>query len=399
MKKRKFIAVLFILLFIVSQIAVSQDIKVPEEGLKSITPEEMKAHDYYLAADRMKGRDTPSPELDSCAVYIANQFKSYGLEGAAAHDNYFQYFNLVRTALSTPNIFILNVTGSEKKYRIKYDFTPMHNTANKKIENKKLVFAGYGITAPEYNYDDYKGVDVKGKVVLIFKNEPQANDSTSVFEGLKRTDYSKIRVKTENALEHGAAGIVFLPDPNRPFKKPPNTWPSLMRHAMKDAVPLTLEENGGNNLVCVNIGKNLAKDILSGTGKTCAGLFRQIDSTLSPCSFEIPGKTVTLQTSLNSHPIPVKNVVALLKGSDPVLKNQYIVIGAHYDHIGTQNGNVYNGADDNASGTSGVMEIAEAFSKCNPPPKRSVIFITFAGEEKGLFGSRYFAGHPVPCKA
>jgi len=400
MKKSKLIALLCaVLLISANQIALSQSINVPDQGLKSITPKEMKAHVYYLADDRMKGRDTPSPELDSCAAYIANQFKSYGLEGVASPDNYFQYFNLGRTSLSSPNTFFLNQAGTEKEYRIKYDFVPMHNTANKKVANVKIVFAGYGITAPEYNYDDYNGIDAKGKVVLIFKNEPQINDSTSIFEGLKSTDHSKIRVKTENALEHGAVGIIFLPDPKKPFKRPPNSWPSLMRHAIKDAVPLTLEETETNKLVCVNIGKNLAKDILSETEYTCKRLFMEIDSTLSPCSFEIPDKTVTIQTSLSSHPIPVKNVAALIKGSDPVLKNQYIVIGAHYDHIGTQNGNVYNGADDNASGTSGVMEIAQAFSVCNPPPKRSVIFITFAGEEKGLFGSRYFAGHPVPCKA
>jgi len=398
MTNKKITIFLSVLLFLISiQIIYAQNISVPDEGLQSITPAEMKAHDYFLADDKMKGRDTPSSELDSCAAYIAEQFKSYGLKGAVSPDNYFQYFNLLRTSLSAPNTFSLTTPKGTKPYRIKYDFVPLHTTANKKIENASIVFAGYGITAPEYNYDDYKNIDVNGKVVLIYKNEPQINDSTSIFDGTKNTDYSKIRVKIETAMEHGASGIIFLPDPTKPFRKPPNSWPSLMRHAPKKAVPLTLEESDNKKLVCVSIGKALSNDLFAETGKTSLDLFYQIDKTLKPNSFEIPDKKVTIQTTLIADRTPVKNVVAMIEGSDPLLKNEYVVIGGHYDHIGTQHGKVYNGADDNASGTSGVLEVAEAFAECREKPRRSVIFITFAGEEKGLFGSRYFADNPVPC--
>jgi len=382
-----------------SCVVSAQDVSVPQKGLDSITPGEMKHHVYVLADDGMQGRDTPSPELDSAAAYIAGEFESYGLEKLTPENGYYQYFNVLRSKLSEPNTFSICTVGDSEEYRLKYDFVPMYTTANSKVDNKEVVFAGYGITAPEYGYDDYEGIDVQDKIVCMFKNEPQMDDSASVFEGLKSTDYSKIRLKTENALEHGAVGIIFLSDPTKPFRRPPNSWPSLMRNAPENAVPLTLEEHNDKKLVCMSVGRNLSNDLFEGSGMTPLSAFDAIDSTGAPCSMVLSGRTVTMQTMLDANPASVKNVAAMIRGSDPALQNEYIIIGGHYDHVGVQNNEIYNGADDNASGTAGVMEIAEAFACCGEKPKRSVIFIAFAGEEKGLFGSRFFASNPVPCKA
>lgn len=369
---------------------------VPVSGLSSITPEEMKAHDVFLASDAMRGRNTPSPELDSCASYIAGQFASYGLAPADPEHGYYQIFNLLRTRLGSPNSFSASLGGTEKQYTIKRDFVPNHETGNGSLTNVPAVFVGYGITAPEYGYDDYAGIDVTGKVVMMFKKEPQVDDPESAFEGLKTTDYARNRVKIENALDHGAVGIIFMPDPNAVFRRPPNSWPSLLRNPPPNAVPVTLETHVGKKLVCITVGKKAAEELIAVSGKTATDLFSDIDSSGHPMSCDIPGLAVSITTTLEGDKIPVKNVVGFWEGSDPELKNELIIIGGHYDHIGTQNDTIiFNGADDNASGTAGVMEVAEAFTEAGRHPKRSLLFITFAGEEKGLFGSRFYVENPL----
>ena len=390
---RKIPYFIFILSLMVSSILWSQE--VPNKGIQSITPEEMKAHVYYMASDEMRGRNTPSPELDTCAAYIAREFKSYGLKPVGKENSYFQTFFIQRTRLGKVNTLAVTTPQGTTPFRLKNDFVPLHVTANRKISDVPVVFAGYGITAPEYGYDDYNGVDAKGKVVLIFINEPQEKDTASVIEGSKNTDYSRIRVKLENAMDHGAVGILLTSSPLSRSRRPPNFWPSLMRNAPKNAVPMTREESAEKKIVCIRIGKKLAEELFNGTGKTLLELHEKIDATLTPQSFEISDMTVTTETSLDANKTPTQNVVGYWEGSDPKLKDELIIIGGHYDHVGVRGEEVYNGADDNASGTAGVMEIAEAFTKCSQRPKRSLLFMAFAGEEKGLFGSNHYTDVPI----
>jgi hypothetical protein len=354
----------------------------------------MKAHVYYLASDQMRGRNTPSPELDSCAAFIAHEFAFYGLKPVGTNRSYLQTFNLLRSRLAEPNTLVLSLSNKDTSYQIKDDFVPLHLTANRKV-SAPIIFAGYGITAPEYKYDDYAAIDATGKIVLLFTDEPQEKDSTSIFDGAKNTDHARLQIKAENALDHGAVGLLLVSTPLRRFRRPPNPWPSLMRTAPKDAVPLTLEEKIENRIVCVQIGKELIDALLQGTTHTLEELHQTIDQTLAPQSFDIQGKRITMETALESEKFPTQNVVGFWQGADPILKNEIIVIGAHYDHVGVLNDSIYNGADDNASGTAGVMEIAEAFTQCNTRPKRSILFMAFAGEEKGLFGSRYYTDDPI----
>ena len=367
---------------------------IPPKGLESITAPEMKNHVIYLASDQMRGRDTPSPELDSCASYIAGAFDSYGLLPVSEDTLFYQHFNLLQARLSEPNT--LSILGEEETgYVLKDDFVPLHTTANGSV-TAPLVFAGYGITAPEYGYDDYDGIDAEGSTVLIFTGEPHEKNSSDVFEGLSNTEHAKIHNKVQNAIDHGAVGLLLVSSPIRRFRRPPNPWPSLMRHAIANAVPLTLESRRGKRIVCVRIGKQLADDIIAGSGHSIESLHSAIDSTLNPQSFKIVGKNISMETQLTADQIPTQNVVGLWEGSDPVLKEEVVIIGAHYDHVGVRNDTlIFNGADDNASGTAGVMEIAQAFSESTHRPKRSVLFITFAGEEKGLFGSRFYTDSPL----
>jgi len=357
-------------------------------GIESISTQEIKQHLDFLASDGMLGRDTPSPELDSCAQYIADQFKSFGCKPVKGN-SYFQYFNVTRNTLSEPNILKTIAENDTASYEIKHDFVPVYLTANRLV-TAPVVFAGYGITAPEYNYDDYGDINAEGKIVLIFTHEPQENDSTSIFDGIKETDYSKILTKTLNAINHGAVGVIFVTAPNHPFHRPPNPWPSLLRHPVEDAVPLSVEEKQENKTVVMRIGKKLAETIIKPTGNTMEQLQNAIDSTLKPASRLIPGIKVSMQTTLEFNREKTQNVCGVLEGSDPELKQEYIVMGAHYDHLGVKNDTIiYNGADDNASGTIGVITMAKVFS--SEKHKRSLLFCTWAGEEKGLFGSRYYA--------
>jgi Zn-dependent M28 family amino/carboxypeptidase len=164
-----------------------------------------------------------------------------------------------------------------------------------------------------------------------------------------------------------------------------------MKKAPKDAVPLTIEEKMENKIVTMRIGKQLADALFKGTGKTMSELHSLIDADLTPQSFEIPGKTIVMETTLSSERKPTQNVMGLLEGSDTELKEEIVVICAHYDHLGAPNDTtIYNGADDNASGTVGVMCLAKAFHACKERQKRSILFCAWAGEEKGLFGSRYY---------
>lgn len=392
-KNRKtYLYVALFLPLIMFSLLYGQDI--PNEGIRSITPQEMKAHVYYLASDAMKGRDTPSPELDTCAAYVARQFASYGLESIDPENTYYQSFNVLRARLSEPNTLKITTAHSDTIYQIKNDFVPLHLTANHKV-SAPIVFGGYGITAPEYDYDDFGTIDAQGKIVFIFSSEPQEKDTTSIFEGSKQTEHSKLRVKVQNAMDHGAVGLILVSNPLRRFRRPPNPWPSLMRRAPKNAVPLTLEEKAEKKIVCIQIGKRLANKLLKGTGHTLENLFKKIDDTIKPQSFDITGITVTMETQLAAEKYSTQNVIGLWKGTDPELLNEFVVIGAHYDHVGVNNDSIYNGADDNASGTAGVMEIAQAFTQSKLRPKRSILFMAFAGEEKGLFGSRYYNDNPL----
>ncbi len=392
MKRGLYFAVSILISLIFSSQRSLAQISIPQQGLDAIIADEMLSHVKFLASDEMMGRDTPSPELDSCAVYIVNYFSSLGLQPVATADKNFHHFSLLKTRLAGEQKLTLTVNGLEKPYEIKTDFVPLYLAANREVK-APVVFAGYGITAPEYNYDDYQSIDVKEKIVLVFSSEPQEKDSTSIFNGIKETDHSKLNDKVLNAIDHGAIGFIFVTNPSHRFRRPPNPWPSLMKTAPEEAIPFTLGEKEENKIVGVRIGKQLADDMMSACGKTMEEIYQRIDQELKPQSIELPGVIATIATSLESDSFKTQNVVAFLEGSDPKLKNEIVIIGGHYDHLGARDDTtIYCGADDNASGTAGVIAVAKAFASCKERPKRSILFMCFAGEEKGLFGSRYYAG-------
>lgn len=344
-------------------------------------PERYLAHIKVLASPEMKGRATGSPELEKAAHYIEEQFRADGLHPAP------QPFAVTTNAkLGHGNRFEYSIKGEQHNLESGKQFIPFNFSASGKVSGE-LVFAGYGITAPEYNYDDYSGIDVKGKIVLVLAHEPQEYDEKSVFSGKVYTDHAQYYSKAANARAHGAKAVLLVSD--------------RLNH---DSETERLEPFGRTSgpanagIPFVAVREEVVNAWFSAAGKSIRDVEKQIDADLQPRSFALDKVEVHENIDVERAVKTVQNVTAYLAGETP----EYVIIGAHYDHLGLGEqysmapslaGTVHPGADDNASGTAGVLELARRFA-AGPKPKRGILFITFAGEELGLLGSGYYANHP-----
>jgi len=370
-----------------------------DRGLDVVTASLVKRYVDVLASDSMMGRNTPSSQLNSAAQFIADEFKSDGLE--AFRESYFQQFGLNIINLGNDNRLRITKDGKEQSYTLKSEFVPFEMTANRDASGP-IVFAGYGITAPEYQYDDYAKIDVRGKIVVVLRHEPCEDDPNSRFDGKNSTQYSNIDEKAGIAMEHGAAALFVVTDPLNHSNLIPRgfPWPSLSKVIPVDALPMTLGVEESKKIPVVHVGTEVIKQLFGGI-EALKALQARIDSTMTPQSFSIPGANGYVKTSTTIRKFTTQNVLGYCEGSDPELKNELLIIGAHYDHIGYKKGvaigqdSIYNGADDNASGTSGMMALAKAFGTLEQKPKRSILFIAFAGEEEGLLGSLAYVGNPL----
>ena len=370
---------------------------ITEPGLQSITPAEIKEVVEAIASDSMKGRSTPSTELNIAARYIADKLKSCGMQ--PVNNSYFQEVKLQRVNLGSSNILKITNNNSEKEFIIKDDFIPFEMTADTEVE-ASVVFAGYGISSKEYNYDDYENIDVKGKIVFILRHEPGEDNLHSIFDGFYNTTYSYIETKVENAIKHGVAGILICNDPlNHNYMKPVGfPWPSLSKIIPEEALPFNIVTDKKNKIPVIDVGEEVIKYLFVSID-SLKNIQKRIDEKTKPSSFIIHNTKIKLRTSLEIRNKSSKNVVGYFEGNKN--KDELLVIGAHYDHIGFmknyEQGSdfIFNGADDNASGTAGVIAIAKAFSTMKTKPERSILFILFSGEEKGLLGSQYYVSKPL----
>ena len=342
----------------------------------------------YLASPEMRGRATGSPELEKAAAYIRDQFRGMNLKPVSG-DSYYQDFDVTTSArLGKKNELTYSTAASREALRFQQDFIPLNLSAAGEVSGT-VVFAGFGITAPEYNYDDYSGLDVKGKIVLLLRHEPQEFDEKSVFEGKVYTAHSQIFSKAANAKFHGAKAVLLVND--------------VGTHS-GDADDL--EKFGGAEgpdnagIEFVQVKASIVNRWLALSGKNLEAIESGIDKDLHPESFALPETLrLDLDVDIGREVKTVHNVAAYLPGDT----SEYVVIGAHYDHLGlggqfsmapSLTGTVHPGADDNASGTAGVIELARWFSQ-QPKHQRGILFLTFAGEELGLLGSSYYVNHPL----
>lgn len=350
----------------------------------------------YLASDELNGRGDGTPELDRAAEYIARTFRKFNLQPLGEDKTFLQHFSITISAkLGAHNSLSIEQAGNRHALTLDTDFRPFSFSSSRAL-SAPLVFAGYGITAPELNYDDYKGLDAQGKVVIVLRHEPQEHDQQSVFAGKKLTTYSQIVSKIINAKNHGAAGFVLVNDLGNHPDDPDELLPFDKVAGPRDV-----------GIIALQVKQAVVDEWLKNAATDLESLRRAIDRDLSNRSFALdPSMILSIQTDLERIQTPVANVIGYLPGRDSNLKNQYIVIGAHYDHLGRgerhslaprQIGMVHHGADDNASGVSGMLQLAREFSKHRDRLKRSIVLGAFAGEELGLLGSDYYTSHsPIP---
>jgi hypothetical protein len=366
-----------------------------QPGYDSIQPAHLKADLTFLSSDALEGRLSLQRGSEIAIQWISSEFAKAGLKPLVG-DSYLQPVPLIEfSADRALTSLTLTRDGHSEVFHAPDAFATF---AHEVTISGRVVFAGYGITAPELNYDDYAGVDAKGKIVLIFNHEPQEADPNSVFNGVGNTRYTNNNYKLFNAERHGAVAVLTMPDPNH--QGPVRTAaPGGRGQAQAAQRPRILSESlaeGGPTIPLFTLGRSVSDSLFEAAGKKASEVEKAINAKPAPNSFDVPGVTIELHTATaeqrraNSY-----NVVGLIEGSDPVLKAETIVFSGHFDHDGTGPAGIYHGADDNGSGTVGVVALANAFAANPVKPRRSLLFIVFAAEERGLLGSYYYVSHPL----
>lgn len=351
-----------------------------------ITTKNLNLYVSILASDSLKGRKPGTPEMNVAAEVILSVFKSAGLKPMA--DQGYQYFDIV-TDVVLGNTNSLSVGDWSASFR--KEFTPLAFSSGGEV-NAEVVFAGYGfdLDLDSLKWNDYRGVDVKGKWVMIFRADPELENTDSKF-----IPFSDTRAKVLTAKDKGAAGVLLV----------------TPRGLDKDdkLMPLIVENNEvTSGIPVLSIRHEVADHVLALKGITVDSAEKIIVSGKKPFSFST-GALLKCKVDISQKHARTANVVAMLEGSDPVLKDEYLVVGGHYDHLGFGGPNsgsrmpdtsaIHNGADDNASGTALVMAMAGRLSAEKKKLKRSIIFVAFSGEEMGLLGSKYFVNNcPVDVK-
>lgn len=374
-------------------------VRASADGQSSaISAQRIQADVNYLASPQLKGRDTGTPENNRAAKYIAQEFHRAGLEPlGGGKDAFFQYFTVtVGAELGPGNRAAARSGSSPSELRLKEDWLPFNYSESGEV-TAPLVFAGFGITAPEYHYDDYAHLDAKDKAVIVLRDEPQKDDEKSVFDGRQPTQYSALINKAINARNHGAKAMILVNDAPSSL---PGVPPEEDRLMPFDS--LSGPQNPG--ILLLQVRRAVVDGWLKSSGKSLDGLQKPIDEKLETQSFALEGATLDLRIDVKHIHARAQNVAAVVRGRDAQLAAEAVVIGAHYDHLGLGRhnaldpdaaGQVHPGADDNASGTAAVMELARAVAARRDDLKRSVIFLTFSGEELGLLGSAYYTAHPL----
>jgi hypothetical protein len=353
---------IFALIVLVGPCALGGE-ELGKDALKaydSIRP--MDAYDYCkrISSDEFAGRLTGDRGYTAAAKWAASKFKGWGLKPIDGETGFLQPFPSPYTIVDEAEMTLLLPRG-ELTLKAPDDFMPLLFAASGDT-TAGVVFAGWGISAPALGYDDYAGVDPAGKFVLCFRGTP--DNENEAFE-----EYDQHRTRMRTAKEKGALGIIYIYD--KPNAHPNGDWIEGFMPAM--------------------IGEPIADSLFAEQGLTCAVIKKGLGENKKPASFPL-GSRVRYRAASRHFPDGVGyNVAGLIEGSDPKLKSECVVIGGHYDHCGSHMGMIFPGANDNASGSAVVMEIAEAYAALKTKPKRSVVFVLFGGEETGLVGAARFA--------
>jgi Zn-dependent M28 family amino/carboxypeptidase len=376
----------------------------PEEklkpGLDVITPDGMLAHIKALSSDEFEGRAPGTKGEELSVNYITDQFKKIGLKPGNPDGTYVQEVPLAGIK-SEPKMSFTTGTTTELKYPDDYVASSAQLQDKIKVDNSNIVFVGYGIFAPEYDWDDYKGVDVKGKTIVMLINDPPIPDpkdpsklDDKMFKGRAMTYYGRWTYKYEIAAQKGAAAAIIVHETERaayPYSVVKTSW--AKENYEIDAPNKNMDAVQVRSWITLDVAKKLFDD--------CGHDFDAMKKFAATKEFRpVPlnaRANIEIKQTLRS--FKSHNVIGKLEGSDANLKDEYIIYTAHWDHLGKhpelQGDQIFNGAVDNASGDAAVMQLAAAFSKLNPPAKRSVLFMCTTAEEAGLLGAKFYAQHPL----
>jgi hypothetical protein len=363
-----------------------------QRGLESITQKEIRSTVYFLASDEMEGRDTATQANKIASQYLAHQFDLMGIGPCGESQDYFQYFTLFRSKLEGTNRFEFHRKDSplQEVGVLREDFCPASLSASGKV-TAPLAFAGFGITAPELGFDEYGDIGADGKLILLFTGVPAQDSEDTSFDSHLRTDFRSDLYKITNAQEHGAVGVILVHQGEK------QSFSRMARRMWPEG------EDGGRFVAQFDVNKIRIPAVYCAESKIASLLREEIDleeiredigGSRVPRSRHLEGFEATIETQVARSATRIRNVLACLPGSDPKLRDEVVIVSAHFDHVGKGPGKIFNGADDDASGTAGVIEIAEAFVEGSVRPKRSILFALWNAEERGLFGSRYYTENP-----
>ena len=367
--------------------------------IDTITEASLSADLYVLSHDSMAGRLAGTSELDRASDWIRDRFAALGLEPAGDDGTYDQRFDLMWFGLGSPNR--ITVSGAGGARAAGNGWTPANISGTGSVSGE-VVFAGYGIVEPRLGYDDYQGQDVDGKIVLVLEREPGVADESSPFDGVVTAEASRTWRKALSAQERGARAILFVRDIHTRSdvedwaQSHRNGWPDEPRRIERFTLGAWVEQIA---IPAAQISAELGETLVSASGRSLVELAEASEAATAGLGVvDLPGARVDLSAAVERHRTPGRNILAMIEGSDPDLQDEVVIIGAHHDHNGADGETIFNGADDDGSGTVGVMAVAAAYARAAESgrrPRRSVMFAIWDAEERGLLGAWYYTLRPL----
>lgn len=361
-----------------------------EKAISTINENDLKAHLTFIASDQLKGRKLGNPELDISAEYLASNLEKMHVNHI--NENYFQYLEFIKVTPENKNTFIKMKNEETEKIISGDSILSIFPHPKHIVSTESIVFVGYGLTDSIAGYNDFIDVDVKDKIVMMMSRSPKIVKSNKAVEEpfLYEFEYEKIF----NAYKNGAKAVLWVSDPLNRFNKLADL--DELKEYANQTIYLKEKIETVFPIDFIIITQHTANLILSSSDKSLSDLQNKINKNNKPVSFEIENYEVSFNIKRTIEDFKSPNVIGYIEGRDSVLKDEYIIYTAHYDHLGVdREGNVYNGADDNGSGTVALLELAEAFMSLEQKPKRTIVFAWMTAEEGGGTGSSFYVDNPI----
>ena len=394
---KNFITYLMVLLLVTGtpEISYSQK-KIP--GTNVITSSDLESYLTFLASPLLKGRKNGEPGLDIAQQYIVSEAKLLGLRPANGK-SYFQPYSVIKNTIYPEKTMIQVIAKGSDTLTFREPIFQLVPTGPVDFTvDGDVVFAGYGLKQDKYGYNDFENIQAEGKILLVMMSSPMNKDGKYVFETTNWNSFMSIQVKLTALLFSRARAVIIVMDPRSGYLSLDDQFPGISDELTSST---TFKGEKNKNFQFTNMPKIMfvsrivADAILDGSGYSLEELQKKIDSDLKPHSFLIPDKHVRITEAVQSTEESMNNVAAFIEGSDPALKNEYVVFSCHADHIGASAKGINTGADDNASGCAALLSMAKAFSFLEKKPLRSILFLWFSGEELGLYGSQSYVNNPL----